>query len=58
MTRSTRPNILWLMSEDCSPHGESYGDPPARTPTINRLAHEGVLFEQAFCTSPLHPGSA
>ncbi|WP_155054449.1 sulfatase-like hydrolase/transferase [Streptomyces blattellae] len=53
MTHAPRPNILWLMSEDCSPHGEAYGDPLARTPTINRLAREGVLFEQAFCTSPV-----
>jgi arylsulfatase A-like enzyme len=51
--RVERPNILWLMSEDCSPHGEAYGDPLARTPTIDRLAREGVLFENAFCTSPI-----
>lgn len=49
----TRPNILWLMSEDLSPRGLAFGDPLARTPTIDRLAREGVLFENAFCTSPV-----
>jgi arylsulfatase A-like enzyme len=53
MTATTRPNILWLMSEDCSPHGAAFGDPLANTPTINQLAAEGVLFEKAFCTSPV-----
>ncbi|MFC0038560.1 sulfatase-like hydrolase/transferase [Actinomadura rayongensis] len=53
MTGASRPNILWLMSEDCSPHGAAYGDVLGRMPAIDRLAREGVLFEQAFCTAPV-----
>ncbi|OHE78803.1 MAG: hypothetical protein A2107_04200 [Verrucomicrobia bacterium GWF2_62_7] len=43
-----RPNILWLVSEDNSPLLGCYGDPLARTPTIDRLAREGVLYERCF----------
>lgn len=53
MTDEERPNILWLMSEDCSPHGAAYGDPLAETPTLDRLAREGVVFENAYCTVPV-----
>jgi arylsulfatase A-like enzyme len=31
----------------------SYGDTQARTPTLDRLAREGVLFEQAFSVAPI-----
>ncbi|NHA67163.1 sulfatase-like hydrolase/transferase [Phycicoccus flavus] len=48
-----RPNIVWLVSEDCSPHGRELGDGLARTPTIDRLAHEGVVFENMFTTYPV-----
>ena len=43
-----RPNILWLVSEDNGPFLGCYGDPLARTPTLDRLAREGVLFERCF----------
>ena len=44
-----RPNILWFLSDDASPYIGSYGDPVARTPTIDRLAAEGVRYETAYC---------
>ncbi len=43
-----RPNILWLVSEDTNPYLGCYGDPLAHTPTIDRLAKEGVLYERCF----------
>ncbi len=43
-----RPNILWLVSEDNTPLLGAYGDPLARTPTLDKLAREGVLFERCF----------
>jgi arylsulfatase A-like enzyme len=52
-TRGGRPNILWLVSEDCPPRFGCYGDPLAHTPNIDRLAQRGVLFEQAFCPVPV-----
>src|SRR4051812_40776501 len=43
-----RPNILWLVSEDNDTFLGCYGDKLARTPTIDNLASEGVLFERCF----------
>jgi arylsulfatase A-like enzyme len=48
-----RPNILWLVSEDNNPYIGAYGDPIARTPTIDRLAREGVLYENCFSQAPV-----
>ncbi len=48
-----RPNILWLIAEDMSPHFGCYGDPTVRTPEVDRLAAEGTLFERAFTTGPI-----
>ena len=43
-----RPNILWLVSEDNDTFLGCYGDPLAHTPTLDRLASQGVLFERCF----------
>ena len=43
-----RPNILWLVSEDNNPFLGSFGDPLAHTPTLDKLAREGVSFERCF----------
>lgn len=48
-----RPNILFCLADDWGwPHAGVYGDPVARTPTFDRLAREGVLFDRAFISSP------
>lgn len=47
------PNIVVIMGDDWSwPHAGSLGDNVVSTPTFDRLAKEGVLFENAFSTSP------
>lgn len=47
-----RPNILWLTYEDTSPHFIGcYGNEQASTPNIDRLAREGVRFDNAYSTS-------
>src|SRR5262245_33321262 len=43
-----RPNILWLVSEDNDRLLGCYGDSLARTPTLDKLAREGVLYERCF----------
>jgi arylsulfatase A-like enzyme len=43
-----KPNILWLVSEDNDLFLGCYGDPIARTPTLDKLAREGVLYEHCF----------
>ena len=50
--QATRPNLVFIVADDLSPTLGCYGDSVAPTPTIDRLAREGVLFEKAFCTSP------
>ena len=49
-----RPNIVWFRSEDN--HASfigAYGNELAVTPTIDRLAREGVLYRNFFTTSPV-----
>ena len=43
-----KPNILWLVSEDNDPLLGTYGDRLAHTPTLDKLAREGVLYERCF----------
>jgi arylsulfatase A-like enzyme len=51
--QTPRPNILFLIADDWSyPHAGIYGDPTVRTPTFDRLANEGALFENAYCAAP------
>ncbi len=48
-----RPNILLAIADDWGwPHAGVYGDPVVKTPTFDRLAREGVLFRNAFISSP------
>jgi len=52
-----RPNILYIMSDDHAAHAiGAYGGRLAElnpTPTIDRLAKEGILFENAFATNSI-----
>ena len=48
-----RPNILCIVSEDCPPLLAAYGNTLAPTPNLDRLAAEGVIYENANCTSPV-----
>ena len=51
--KTDSPNILFLMADDWSaPHAGFLGDPVIKTPTLDRIAHEGVVFENAFVSSP------
>ena len=43
-----RPNILCVVSEDTDCLLGCYGDPHRQTPTLDRLASDGVLFERCF----------
>ncbi len=43
-----KPNILWLSCEDISLYLSMYGDSTVPTPNLDRLASEGIVFENAF----------
>jgi arylsulfatase A-like enzyme len=48
-----RPNVLWIVVEDASPHVGCYGETTIETPHIDALAAEGVRFTRAFVTAPV-----
>ncbi len=43
-----QPNVLLIVSEDNDPSLGCYGEPHVRTPHLDKLAAEGVRFENAF----------
>jgi len=51
----SRPNILWIFSEDLSPYMGCYDDPinSGHTPVIDQFAADGVLFKRAMVTAPV-----
>ena len=47
-------NILFIMSDSLPPDLLSiHGGPAGSTPNLERLAENGVVFERAYCNSPL-----
>ncbi|MAN38213.1 MAG: acetylglucosamine-6-sulfatase, partial [Opitutae bacterium] len=52
-----KPNVLFIMSDDHAAHAISaYGGRLAKfapTPNLDRLAKEGALFSNAFCTNSI-----
>ncbi|HVO48545.1 MAG TPA: choline-sulfatase, partial [Steroidobacteraceae bacterium] len=51
---SDRPNLLILMADQLTPRVlKAYGGRVARTPSIDLLAREGVVFDSFYCNSPL-----
>ncbi len=52
--RDARPNILFIMSDDHAAHAVGcYGSRLNRTPALDRLAAEGMVFSNAFVTNSL-----
>lgn len=47
-----RPNILLIISEDHGPELGCYGDPYAITPVLDRMAAQGVRYENAYVAQP------
>lgn len=43
-----RPNILFAIADDWSPHAGAYGTPWVKTPGFDRIAKEGLLFKNAY----------
>ncbi len=45
--------MLFCLADDWGwPHAGAYGDKVVQTPTFDRLAKEGTLFEHAYVSSP------
>jgi len=45
-----KPNIVWIVCEDISPTLSMYGDTTAKTPNLDALASESLVFEHAYAT--------
>jgi arylsulfatase A-like enzyme len=53
-TKPARPNILFVFTDDHAAHAISaYGSKINKTPNIDRLAKEGMLFRNCFCTNSI-----
>ncbi|ANW96237.1 heparan N-sulfatase [Wenyingzhuangia fucanilytica] len=50
--KTSKPNVILFVSDD---HGKDalgcYGNPVIQTPNLDKMASEGVLFNNAYCTS-------
>ncbi len=42
------PNILWIVTEDISPTLSFYGDNTAKTPNLDRLSKQSLVYDNAF----------
>ncbi len=53
LASDSRPNILYCLADDWSwPHAGVYGDKTVRTPTFDRVARGGMLFNYCFSAVP------
>lgn len=49
-----RPNILFIMTDDHASHAMScYGSKINKTPNLDRIAREGMRFNDCFCTNSI-----
>ena len=46
-----RPNIIWIIVEDMSPNFGYNGETLIKTPNVDKLASEGVVFNRAYVSS-------
>jgi N-sulfoglucosamine sulfohydrolase len=48
MPAADKPNILFCIADDASPHFGAYGCTWVKTPNIDRLARQGLVFANAY----------
>lgn len=48
-----KPNIVWIVAEDLSPYIPAFGDSTIVTPSLNKLAAEGVCYDNFFSPHPV-----
>lgn len=54
VTAQTRPNIVFIFSDDHAAHAiSSYGSKVNQTPHIDRIAREGMRFDNCFATNSI-----
>ncbi|NOU94089.1 sulfatase-like hydrolase/transferase [Paenibacillus sp. LMG 31456] len=50
---NTRPNVLYIMADQFHADCLGIAGRQVRTPQLDQLAHEGVMFKQAYCNNPI-----
>lgn len=54
MSKSSQPNILFIMSDDHAAHAMScYGSRINETPNLDRIAQEGMRLDNCLCTNSI-----
>ena len=54
MESQQKPNIIFIMSDDHAAHAMScYGSRINTTPNLDRIANEGMRFDNCFCTNSI-----
>lgn len=54
MENNKQPNIVFIMSDDHAAHAMScYGSKINTTPNLDRIADEGMRFDNCFCTNSI-----
>lgn len=54
LARDRRLNILFIMTDDHAAHAISaYGSKVNKTPNMDRMASEGMIFTDVMCTNPI-----
>ena len=48
-----KPNVLFIIVDDLRPDFGCYGNTEVKSPNLDRLAGEGLLFQRAYCQFPL-----
>jgi len=49
LLKPNKPNVLFIAVDDLKPWVSAYGDRHARTPAMDRLAKEGIVFTSSYC---------
>ena len=52
-TGNKHPNILFIAVDDLRTELGCYGNEEIKSPNIDRLANEGILFRRAYCQEPI-----
>ena len=52
-TEPEKPNVLFIAVDDLRPELGCYGVEAVHSPSIDRLAAQGIIFEKAYCNVPV-----
>ncbi|MEA2296237.1 MAG: choline-sulfatase, partial [Solirubrobacteraceae bacterium] len=54
MSTTVQPNVLVIQADQLAASAlGAYGNPVVRAPNLDALAGQGVVFDRAYCNSPL-----